>query len=553
MSDASPNTLYYGDNLRILRQYLPDASVDLIYLDPPFNSNRSYNVLFKDESGRDSQAQIKAFDDTWHWGMEAQATYEHLIHHAPEKVARAVEAMRLLIGTNQMMAYLVMMAVRLVELHRVLKPTGSLYLHCDPTASHYLKLILDAIFGVENFRNEITWKRTSAHNDARRKFADVSDIIFFYSKSDTYTFTMQYGNYDESYVTKFYRHIDENGRRYTLRDLRSPNPRPNLTYDYKGYKPHENGWSISVEKMQEYDEKGLLYFPKSKDGRIRLKRYLDEMPGTPVSNVWDDINPISAQAAEKLGYPTQKPLALLERIIQASSNPGDVVLDPFAGCGTTIAAAQKLGRRWIGIDITHLGVALLKYRLSDMFGLVSGKDYKVIGEPQSVEDARALARDTDNDGRYQFQFWALSLIAAKPLGGSEGSRKGKKGSDGGVDGVIHFFDKDGKHDTTQRVLVQVKSGKVKSGDIRDLVGTLEREKAAIGVFITLEPPTRDMQTEAASAGMYHSPLWQEDYPRVQILTIEELLKGARVKMPPQHGTFKQAPRVRASAEQKPLL
>jgi site-specific DNA-methyltransferase (adenine-specific) len=553
MSDASPNTLYYGDNLRILRQYLPDASVDLIYLDPPFNSNRSYNVLFKDESGRDSQAQIKAFDDTWHWGMEAQATYEHLIHHAPEKVARAVEAMRLLIGTNQMMAYLVMMAVRLVELHRVLKPTGSLYLHCDPTASHYLKVILDAIFGVENFRNEITWKRTSAHNDARRKFADVSDIIFFYSKSDTYTFTMQYGNYDESYVTKFYRHIDENGRRYTLRDLRSPNPRPNLTYDYKGYKPHENGWSISVEKMQEYDEKGLLYFPKSKDGRIRLKRYLDEMPGTPVSNVWDDINPISAQAAEKLGYPTQKPLALLERIIQASSNPGDVVLDPFAGCGTTIAAAQKLGRRWIGIDITHLGVALLKYRLSDMFGLVSGKDYKVIGEPQSVEDARALARDADNDGRYQFQFWALSLIAAKPLGGSEGSRKGKKGSDGGVDGVIHFFDKDGKHDTTQRVLVQVKSGKVKSGDIRDLVGTLEREKAAIGVFITLEPPTRDMQTEAASAGMYHSPLWQEDYPRVQILTIEELLKGARVKMPPQHGTFKQAPRVRASAEQKPLL
>jgi site-specific DNA-methyltransferase (adenine-specific) len=553
MSDASPNTLYYGDNLRILRQYLPDASVDLIYLDPPFNSNRSYNVLFKDESGRDSQAQIKAFDDTWHWGMEAQATYEHLIHHAPEKVARAVEAMRLLIGTNQMMAYLVMMAVRLVELHRVLKPTGSLYLHCDPTASHYLKLILDAIFGVENFRNEITWKRTSAHNDAKRKFADVSDIIFFYSKSDTYTFAVQHKGYDEEYLRKFYRHVDENGRRYRISDLRSPNPRPNLMYDYKGYKPHANGWAVSFEKMQRLDEEGRLHFPKKADGRIQLKRYLDEMPGTPVSNVWDDINPISAQAAEKLGYPTQKPLALLERIIQASSNPGDVVLDPFAGCGTTIAAAQKLGRRWIGIDITHLGVALLKYRLSDMFGLVSGKDYKVIGEPQSVEDARALARDTDNDGRYQFQFWALSLIAAKPLGGSEGSRKGKKGSDGGVDGVIHFFDKDGKHDTTQRVLVQVKSGKVKSGDIRDLVGTLEREKAAIGVFITLEPPTRDMQTEAASAGMYHSPLWQEDYPRVQILTIEELLKGARVKMPPQHGTFKQAPRVRASAEQKPLL
>jgi site-specific DNA-methyltransferase (adenine-specific) len=553
MSDASPNTLYYGDNLRILRQYLPDASVDLIYLDPPFNSNRSYNVLFKDESGRDSQAQIKAFDDTWHWGMEAQATYEHLIHHAPEKVARAVEAMRLLIGTNQMMAYLVMMAVRLVELHRVLKPTGSLYLHCDPTASHYLKLILDAIFGVENFRNEITWKRTTTHNDARRQFPNAVDIILFYVKSDKATFTPARRPLDDSYSENFYRFTDENGRRYRLDNMASPNPRPNLMYEWMGYKPPEKGWRYSRETMQRLHDEGRINYPQDKNKRPALKRYLDENEGAVVPNFWDDIQPLGAHTREKLGYPTQKPLALLERIIQASSNPGDVVLDPFAGCGTTIAAAQKLGRRWIGIDITHLGVALLKYRLSDMFGLVSGKDYKVIGEPQSVEDARALARDTDNDGRYQFQFWALSLIAAKPLGGSEGSRKGKKGSDGGVDGVIHFFDKDGKHDTTQRVLVQVKSGKVKSGDIRDLVGTLEREKAAIGVFITLEPPTRDMQTEAASAGMYHSPLWQEDYPRVQILTIEELLKGARVKMPPQHGTFKQAPRVRASAEQKPLL
>ena len=553
MSDASSNTLYYGDNLRILRDYLPSASVDLVYLDPPFNSNRSYNVLFKDESGRDSQAQIQAFDDTWHWGAEAQATYEHLILHAPEKVARAVEALRLLIGTNQMLAYLVMMTVRLVELHRVLKPTGSLYLHCDPTASHYLKIILDAIFGLENFRNEITWKRTSSHNNVSRNYGNMSDIIFFYSKTSTYTFSLQYKQYSSEYIDKFYRFTDENGRRYRTSDLRSPAVRPNLTYDYKGYKPHPNGWAVSYEVMEKLDAEGRLVFPKNKNGRIRLKRYLDEMPGVPVGNIWDDINPIGAHAREKLGYPTQKPLALLERIIQASSNPGDVVLDPFAGCGTTIAAAHKLGRRWIGIDITHLGVALLKYRLSDMFGLASGKDYKVIGEPKSVEDARALARDADNDGRYQFQFWALSLIAAKPLGGSEGSRQGKKGSDKGVDGVINFFDGNGKRDAIRRVLVQVKSGKVKSGDIRDLVGTVEREKAAIGVFITLEPPTRDMQAEAVSAGVYHSPLWKADYPRLQILTIEELLNGAKIKMPPQHGTFQQAPRVTITDEQKPLL
>lgn len=377
MSDASSNTLYYGDNLRILRDYLPSASVDLIYLDPPFNSNRSYNVLFKDESGRDSQAQIQAFDDTWHWGAEAQTTYEHLILHAPEKVARAVEALRMLIGTNQMLAYLVMMTVRLVELHRVLKPTGSLYLHCDPTASHYLKIILDAVFGVENFRNEIMWKRTSAKGHAFTGFAKNHDVIFRYTKSDKWTWNPVYTAHNPDYVEQFYKYADADGRRYRLDNLANPNKnRPNLTYEFLGV---TRVWRWTKERMQEAYDKGLVV--QTKPGGVpAYKRYLDEQEGTPVGDTWSDINPIGAQAAEKLGYPTQKPLALLERIIQASSNPGDVVLDPFAGCGTTIAAAHKLGRRWIGIDITHLGVALLKYRLSDMFGLASGKDYKVIGE-----------------------------------------------------------------------------------------------------------------------------------------------------------------------------
>jgi site-specific DNA-methyltransferase (adenine-specific) len=266
-----------------------------------------------------------------------------------------------------------------------------------------------------------------------------------------------------------------------------------------------------------------------------LKRYLDELEGQAVHELWTDIAPINPQARERLGYPTQKPETLLERIIQASSNPGDLVLDPFCGCGTAIAAAQKLERRWIGIDITHLSVALMKYRLEDMF---SGIEIKVKGEPEDLGGARQLAADD----RYQFQWWALSLIRAKPLGGNKaGGKTGKKGVDQGIDGVINFFDGD---NTPKRVLVQVKSGKVSSRDIRDLVGTLDREQAQIGVFLTLEEPSGPMKKEAVSAGYYRSQGWGRDFPRMQILTVEQLLHGARVEMPPQHGTFREAQRAR---------
>ncbi len=530
------NTLFYGDNLPILREYVADASVDLVYLDPPFNSNRTYNVLFRQESGADSEAQIAAFEDTWHWNAAAERTFHELIQNAPPHVTQMIDALRGFIGENQMMAYLVMMAARLVELHRVLKPTGSLYLHCDPTASHYLKIVLDTIFGVQNFRNEIIWKRTSSHNDARRKYPDVSDSILFYSKGNSFTFNIQYAPYSEEYLKQFYRHVDEDGRRYRISDLRSPNPRPNLTYDYKGYKPHPNGWAVSRERMEQLDAEGRLYFPKSPDGRIQMKRFLDEMPGVPVGNVWDDIPPIHAQAAERLGYPTQKPLALLERIISASSNPGDVVLDPFCGCGTTIAAAQKLGRRWIGIDITHLSIALQKYRLKEMFPDAA---FEVIGEPTTEQGARQLARDD----RYQFQWWALSLIRARPYGGEAGGKTGKKGSDRGIDGLITFIDEAGGR--AKRVIVQVKSGKVKSGDVRDLKGTMEREGAALSVFLSLEPPTKEMITEAAAAGFYESPGWGTTHPRLQLLTVGDLLAGtARVDMPPTEMTFKAAGRVK---------
>jgi len=527
------NTLFYGDNLTILREYVSDESIDLIYLDPPFNSNRSYNVLFKDESGVDSEAQMVAFDDTWHWGESAEEVYTELAMKGPGKVGEMIGALRQFIGTNQMMAYLVMMAARLIELHRVLKSTGSLYLHCDPTASHYLKVILDTIFGTQQFRNEIIWKRTSAHSDRAQgnvvHMGRIHDVILFYTKSDQEVRNELYQPYDENYVKEFYRYQDPDGRKYRLGDITGPGgaAKGNPQYEFLGVIRY---WRYSRERMEELYRQGRIV--QTKPGAVpAYKRYLDEMPGVPLQDIWDDIQPIGAQAGERLGYPTQKPLALLERIIQASSNTDDVVMDPFCGCGTAVAAAEKLGRKWVGIDVTHLAISLIKYRMKDMF---PDCEFDVIGEPQDVGAAKQLAQDN----RYQFQWWALSLVRARPVGGDMGSKKGKKGSDQGIDGVINFIDDTGGK--PKRAVVQVKSGHVKSGDIRDLRGVLEREEAAIGIFITLEQPSGEMTREAVSAGFYTSKLWGQNYPKIQIVTIEELLSENGVKMPPDYGTFKQA-------------
>ena len=550
---AAANALYYGDNLPVLREYVTDESVDLVYLDPPFNSNASYNVLFKERTGEESPAQIKAFTDTWEWTQEAERTYEQdiIVNAAvPTAVKEMISAFRQFIGSNDMMAYLVMMAPRLVELHRVLKPTGSIYLHCDPTAGHYLKILMDTVFGKENFRNEIIWKRTSAHGGARR-WGPIHDMIFFYTKPGAYVWNPVHQDYDASYADEYYRLEDDRGR-YQLVSLTGAGTRVGESgSSWRGINPTDSGrhWAVPMgalrsafpdidveslstqEKLNLLDKAGLIYWPER--GTVpRQKRYLDEGLGVGIQDVINDIPPIGARAKERLGYPTQKPQALLERIIQASSNEGDVVLDPFCGCGTTVAAAEKLKRRWIGIDITHLAVALMKNRLKATFNIDAGKDYGVTGEPEDVGSARALWEQDP----FQFQYWAMSLLQAQPQG------ERRRGADRGIDGLVTFID--GPRRSYRKAIVQVKGGHVSVPQVRDLRGTVEREKAAMGLFITLEEPTGPMRTEAVSAGFYRSDVWQRDYPKIQLRTVSELLAGNGFELPARLPSYEGAQRHR---------
>lgn len=473
------NTLYYGDNLDILRRYVKDESVDLEYLDPPFNSNATYNLLFDEQDGENAPAQIKAFEDTWTWDQSAARAYQETVEQGGE-VAKALMAFRGLLGENNMMAYLAMMAPRLVELRRVLKPTGSIYLHCDPTASHYLKVLMDAVFGYQNFRNEIIWYYYNKMHDRRKKmFPKATDTLLFYVKDVENDF--------------YFRQLKEL-RETPVRQLA---------------RKKVNGRMVNAKD----DEGHVIY-------RLKTDRTID--------NVWR-IPCLQPAARERLGYPTQKPEALLMRVIEASCPENGVVLDPFSGCGTSIAASQMMGRQWIGIDITHLAIALIRHRLEDAYG--DKVAYKVIGEPVSVPDAQDLA---DSDP-FQFQWWALGLVGARPV-------DQKKGADKGIDGRLYFHD-DGTA-TTKQVIFSVKAGQnVHSNMVSELSGVLEREKAQIGVLITMVEPTRAMRANAASGGFYESP-WGK-HPRLQILTIAELLEGKKIDMPPAQGvnvTFQKAPK-----------
>lgn len=446
------NVLYYGDNLEILHKYIPDNSIDLIYLDPPFNSKATYNILFKEPTGEPSQAQATAFEDTWHWTEETERTFQEIVDTAPADVVEMMVAFRKFIHENDIMAYLTMMCIRLIELKRVLKDTGSIYLHCDPTASHYLKILMDAIFGGKNFRNEIVWLYKTG-GTSKRHFSKKHDIILMYSRTDKWKFNPQK---EKSYLM----------HKYGFSNI-------NILKDDIGY----------------YTEVGMR-------------------------DVWD-IPALRGNQPEKLEYPTQKPEALLERIIKASSDEDDTILDPFCGCGTALVAAQRLKRKWAGIDITNLAVSTMKWRLQQMFPSIK---YRVIGEPVDLAGAKELAEQN----RYQFQWWTLSLIGARPYGDK------KKGADTGIDGYCYFMD---EKDKVKKAIVQVKSGNVSVSQIRDLIGVIKREKAEMGIFITLESPTKPMETEAVSQGFYRSPLGK-DYPKIQILVIEELLKGKKLDIPP---------------------
>ncbi|MDE0124653.1 MAG: DNA methyltransferase [Bryobacterales bacterium] len=566
------NELYYGDNLDILPRYVGDESVDLIYLDPPFKSNQDYNVLFAERDGTQAAAQIKAFEDTWRWDQAAVRAYEEVVERGGP-VAEALRAFRMCVGQNDMLAYLSMMAPRLVELRRALKPIGSLYLHCDPTSSHYLKLLLDAVFGPENFRGEIVWKRSSAHSDTKqgsKQPGRIHDVLLFYTKTSDWAWNEVYTPYADSYTGRDYRLVEEGtGRRFRRGDLTAARPGGDTSYEwrvkkhegvrerwvadledehlspvagweYKGVRPYRGRyWAYSKANLKQFARKGRLRH--TYDGMPEYKRYLDEMPGVPLQDIWTDVPSLQSGTAERLGYPTQKPEALLERILEASSSEGDLVLDPFCGCGTTVAAAQRLKRRWVGIDITHLAINLIRHRLRHAYGDGIEKTYGVVGEPVSVPDAAAVAAADP----FQFQCWALGLVGARPT-------QTKKGADKGIDGRRYFHEVEGG--ATQEIVLSVKAGRTGPDHVRELRGVVEREDAAIGALICMRHPTKAMRSEAASAGSYSSP-WGR-HPRVQILTVQELLGGAHLDAPPTRQvdrTFRKAPRVTPPDPKAPRL
>ncbi|HAZ64123.1 MAG TPA: site-specific DNA-methyltransferase [Armatimonadetes bacterium] len=509
------NTLYFGDNLAILREHFPAESVDLVYLDPPFNSDRNYNFIYRDLAGEGDTAQLEAFSDTW--TMEGAAAEFAEVTGSSYPEGELLDALHRMLGDAPLVAYLSVMALRLRELHRVLKPTGSLYLHCDDAASHYLKLVLDAIFGPENYGNEIIWKRTSGHADAAR-YGRVHDTLLYYTAGPTATMNAVFQPYDDAYVEQYYRYRDPDGRRFMSGDASAAGlTGGGYTYAWKGV---TRLWRYPLETMQRLDAEGRLYY--TRNGIARVKRYLDEMPGMPAQDLWYDIEALRSWHAERLGYPTQKPLALLERIISASSNPGDLVLDPFCGCGTAVVAAQSLGRHWAGIDITSLSVTLMRQRLADAFpeAYPTPGDVPVVGLPRDLAGAQLMAAEDP----YDFQFWALTLIGASPPGGTK-----KRGADRGIDGEIIWHDGENQR---CRAIVSVKgTSSATVTQLRELVGAVEAHKAQAGVFLTLAPPTGPMRTLAAQSGEYHLAGTDARYPRIQVLSIEQLLAGARVDLP----------------------
>ncbi len=513
------NTLYYGDNLEIMRT-MPSNFIDLIYLDPPFNSKATYNVFYPGNGEGKSKAQLTVFEDTWHWSEKAEFEYAEILKYGNEGIAEIIKSFREFMQESQMMAYLVMMTSRLIEMHRILKDTGSIYLHCDPTASHYIKIGMDGIFGHKNFRNEISWKRYAVHSLSLKGFDKIVDIILLYSKDyEKMFFRRVYGKSNDIELRKKFPHLEKETNRYyqhvALEQSANSSSAGQTRIIQSKTIISALGWRWSQQTFNKRlkDNPHLIHWTKNQ--RPRYKIYENEYAGVPIGSLWTDIFPISSNDSERLNYPTQKPIALLDRIIQASSNEGDLVFDPFCGCGTTIYSAIKNRRNWMGCDITHLAITMMEKRFKEAYN--TRIKYQVIGNPLDFRSAQDLAsRD-----RYEFEYWACGLVGANP------SNDKKKGADGGYDGFINAG-----HIGREKVLVEVKSGKnIGIAMLRSFIEVVNKQKASIGIFISLYPPTKDMKKEATSCGFYEHPSYKRKYLKIQIITILELLNGKSPDFP----------------------
>lgn len=519
VSASTPNKLYFGDNLRVLREQVPTASVDFVYLDPPFNSQARYNVLFQSPMEDVASAQVGAFLDFWSWHTgEAENAYHEIMTKVGGQTATFIAALRSALGESDMMAYLVMMALRLVELRRVLKPTGSLYLHCDPTASHYLKILLDGIFGPDRFQNEVIWKRTSAHNSAKR-WGPIHDTILFYSASEDFTWEDITQPYDQDYIDTFFVHEEEDGRRWRRADLTGSGVRHGDSGKaWRGIDVTAKGrhWAVPHSELDKLDKQGRIHWPRKEGGMPQRKRYIDELPGMPLQDLILDIRPVHNVGRARLGYPTQKPIDLLDRIIRASSKKGQIVLDPFCGCGTTVHAAEAAQRNWIGIDVSIHAIHVIEGRLLEAFGPLAIP--KAQGIPADFESAALLAKTNP----FQFQWWANYLLAAHRL------NEIKKGADRGIDGELFFPNGPGR--PYGRLIISVKAGNTGPAHVRELRGVLDREKAEMGLFVCLNRPTEEMEIEAVRAGFVN--LVHGKKRKLQIVSIAGWFDGERPDLPP---------------------
>lgn len=527
MSGIWKNQLYFGDNLDVLQQLYashPQGFIDLIYIDPPFNSKRNYNVLFESVDMKDSTAQKEAFADTW-----SNVTYIMTLSQLADLDISLYNFIKNLDNTNiskGAIAYLTTMAVRLWYMHKLLKPTGSFYLHCDPTMSHYLKIICDLIYGEKNFRNEIIWKRSTPHATATKKFPVSNDVILFYTRTSTYVWNKLYGNYREQYVKKYYSY-EEGGRLFQPTSLLG-HQGVNKVYEWNGIsKP----WRYPKERLDELNEAGLLYFP-GEGGVPRLKRFLDEQKGQLVESLWIDIPPVNSQATERLGYPTQKPEALLERIIKASSNDGDIVADFFCGCGTAVTVAQKLNRKWLGVDISHLAVKLIAKRLGDTYGDEILKTFEIHGFPKDIDSARELANNVKG-GRLEFEEWIVEVL----LHGVINERRNEMGFDGYR--TFSIYDK------KYIVMIEVKSGNANPTQLNHFIKTVEDKKGSIGLFICFANEiTKNMEIIAKKEGQFTDDFDNTYCDKIQLISVEELMEGKRPMIPlSKVETFKKAEKV----------